>query len=163
MSAGFAHLHCHTEYSVLDGACKIHEILEKCREFDMKACAITDHGVLFGAVEFYQAAKEAGIKPIIGCELYVAKKGRRDKSLRSGGYYHFLALCRNEEGYHNLCKLSTLGFREGFHYKPRVDDELLAKYCGGLIATTSCLQGEAPQHILQDDLDGANAAIDARG
>ncbi len=158
-SGGFAHLHCHTEYSVLDGACKIHELLQKCKEFGMKSCAITDHGVLFGAVEFYQAAKEAGIKPIIGSELYVSRTTRDDRAARGGNYYHMLLLCQNEEGYHNLCKLSSLGYLEGFHYKPRVDDELLAKYSGGLIATSSCLAGEVPQRLMEDKMDAANEAI----
>lgn len=160
MSAGFTHLHCHTEYSVLDGACKIGDILQRCRDYDMDACAITDHGVLFGAVEFYRAAKKMGVKPIIGCELYVAKAGRHDRTRRDErNFYHFLTLCENETGYFNLCKLSSLGFLEGFYYKPRVDDELLAKYSEGLIATTACLAGEVPQLILNGDLDAANAAI----
>ncbi len=160
MSAGFTHLHCHTEYSVLDGQCRIHEILEKCREFDMKSCAITDHGVLFGAVEFYKTAKKMGIKPIIGCELYVAKAGRHDRSQRGeDNYFHFLTLCENETGYFNLCKLSSLGYLEGFYYRPRVDDELLAKYSEGLIATTSCLAGEVPQLILAGKLDQAQNAL----
>ena len=159
MSAGFAHLHCHTEYSVLDGATKIHELLDRCREFKMKSCAITDHGTIFGAVEFYQEAKKAGVKPIIGCELYVAKNGMQDRSSRSGGFNHFLVLCENNEGYHNLCKLSSLGFLEGFYYKPRVDDAVLAKYSAGLIATSSCLAGQVPQHILNDNLDAANETI----
>jgi DNA polymerase-3 subunit alpha len=160
MSAGFTHLHCHTEYSVLDGQCRIKEILEKCREFDMKSCAITDHGVLFGAIEFYKTAKKMGVKPIIGCELYVAKAGRHDRTQRGeDNYFHFLTLCENETGYFNLCKLSSLGYLEGFYYRPRVDDELLAKYSEGLIATTSCLAGEVPQLILAGKLDQANAAL----
>ncbi len=160
MSAGFTHLHCHTEYSVLDGACKIGELLQRCRDYDMGSLAITDHGVLFGAIDFYRAAKEAGVKPIIGCELYVAKAGRHDRTQRGDeNYYHCLTLCENETGYFNLCKLSSLGFLEGFYYKPRVDDELLAKYSEGLIATTACLAGEVPQLILNGDLDGANAAL----
>ncbi len=160
MSAGFTHLHCHTEYSVLDGQCRIKEILEKCREFDMKSCAITDHGVLFGALEFYKAAKKMGVKPIIGCELYVAKAGRHDRTQRGEeNYFHFLTLCENETGYFNLCKLSSLGYLEGFYYRPRVDDELLAKYSEGLIATTSCLAGEVPHLILAGKRDQANAAL----
>ena len=161
MSAGFVHLHVHTEYSVLDGACRIRELLERCKDYGMRACALTDHGALFGAVDFYQSACKAGIKPIIGCELYVAPKGRYDKSARTakGAYYHFLALCRNEEGYHNLCRLSSAGYLQGFHFKPRVDDELLAQYSAGLIATSACVGGEVPQCVLNDDLDGANAAI----
>ena len=160
-NAGFAHLHCHTEYSVLDGACKIKEILQKCRDFNMDSCAITDHGVLFGAVEFYEEAKKMGIKPIVGCELYLAPEGRFDRVHRPGkkNNYHFLTLCENEEGYHNLCRLSSAGFLEGFYYKPRVDLELLAKYSAGLIATTSCLAGEVPQWIMNDEVDKANEAL----
>ncbi|MEK7795532.1 MAG: DNA polymerase III subunit alpha, partial [Candidatus Hydrogenedentota bacterium] len=160
MSGGFCHLHCHTEYSVLDGQCKVHELLEKCKEFGMKSCAITDHGVLFGAVDFYQQARKIGVKPILGSELYVARNGRKERGGRSGNYYHFLMLCKDVEGYHNLCKLSTLGHLEGFHYKPRVDDELLAKYSRGLIATSSCLAGEIPQHILNNNMDAANVAVE---
>jgi DNA polymerase III subunit alpha len=159
MSSGFTHLHCHTEYSVLDGACKIGEILEKCRDLDMTSCAITDHGSIFGAIEFYQMAKKAGIKPIIGCELYLAPESRFDKQAGTRNNYHFLTLCENETGYHNLCKLSSLGYLEGFYYKPRVDIELVAKHSEGLIATTSCLAGEIPQFLMNDDLDKANEAM----
>jgi DNA polymerase III subunit alpha len=161
MSAGFVHLHCHTEYSVLDGVSKVGDLLERCRDYGMKACAITDHGNIFGALDFYQSARKAGIKPIIGCELYVAKGSRFDRSARvSGkGHNHFLVLCENEAGYHNLCKLSSLGYLEGYHYRPRVDLELLARHSEGLIATSSCLAGEIPQFLLEDNLDGANEAI----
>ncbi|MBI4556668.1 MAG: DNA polymerase III subunit alpha [Candidatus Hydrogenedentes bacterium] len=161
MSAGFVHLHVHTEYSVLDGASRIEELLERCREYGMRACALTDHGSLFGAIDFYQEAQKAGIKPVVGCELYVAKGSRFDRSARSSGAgsYHFLTLCENETGYRNLCKLSSLGYLEGFHYKPRVDDELLAKYKEGLIATSACLAGEIPQYLLENNLDAANAAL----
>jgi DNA polymerase-3 subunit alpha len=159
MSSDFCHLHCHTEYSVLDGACRIQEILEKCRDHDMKACAITDHGVLFGAVEFQEMAKKMGIKPIIGCELYLAPESRFDRVNRNNNFYHFLTLCENETGYHNLCKLVSQGYLEGFYYKPRVDMELLAKYSEGLIATTSCLAGEIPQFLMADKLDHANDAF----
>ena len=142
MSAGFTHLHCHTEYSLLDGACRVQEILKKCRDYDMKSCAITDHGVMFGALEFYKAAKKQGVKPIIGCELYLAKHGRRDRSQRGEeNFFHFLTLCENDTGYFNLCKLSSLGFLEGFYYKPRVDDELIAQYSEGLMATTTSVAG----------------------
>ncbi len=160
MSAGFVHLHLHSEYSILDGACQVKEILQRCEDFGMRSCALTDHGVLFGAVEFYQAALKKGIKPIIGCELYVAKENRFTKGGRSGNYNHFLVLCQNEEGYHNLCRLSTLGYLEGFHYKPRVDDDLLKKYSGGLIATSACLAGAIPQALMKDDWDTANAVIE---
>ena len=162
MSAGFVHLHVHSEYSVLDGASKIKEILERCNEYGMRACALTDHGALFGAVDFYQAALKAGVKPIVGSELYLARGSRFDRSARSQGesYYHILLLCENEEGYHNLCRLSTLGYLEGHHYRPRVDDELLAKYSKGLIGASACIGGEIPQCILRDDLKAADKAIE---
>ena len=160
MSAGFIHLHVHSDYSVLDGACKIGSIIQRCREYNMSSCAVTDHGVLFAAVPFYQAARKAGIKPIIGCELYVAKGSRFDKSARSQSeaYYHLLLLCENEEGYHNLCRLSTIGYLEGHHYKPRVDEESLRKYSGGLIASSACLGGEISQCLLRDDVAAAEVA-----
>lgn len=161
MSAGFVHLHVHSEYSVLDGACKIESMLDRCVEFGMRACALTDHGALFGAVEFFQEAKKRGIKPIIGCELYVSPTDRFDRSFKSAGTAcnHLLVLCENETGYYNLCKLSTAGYLEGFHYKPRVDDALLAKHHEGLIATSSCLAGRIPQALNDDDIDAANAHI----
>jgi len=158
--SGFVHLHVHSEYSVLDGQSKIHEIIERCKQYGMRACALTDHGALFGALEFYQSARKAGIKPIIGSELYVAKGSRREKTGRSGqSNNHFLLLCENDEGYHNLCKLSSYGYTEGFHYKPRVDLELLAKHKAGLIATSACLAGEIPQFLMNDNLDSANESI----
>ena len=162
MKDDFVHLHVHTEYSVLDGACRPNELIARCGEYGMHACAITDHGVLFGAVSFYQKALAAGIKPIIGSELYVARGSRFDKSARSSGeaYYHLVLLCENEEGYHNLCRLSAIGYLEGHHYKPRVDDEVLAKYSGGLIALSACLGGQLPQCILRDDEDAAKETID---
>ncbi len=162
MSSNFAHLHVHTEYSVLDGASRVQELLQRCQEYGQKACAITDHGALFGVLDFYEQARKAGVKPIIGCELYVAKGHRTDRSGRSGkdAYNHFLLLCENNEGYHNLCKLSSLGYLEGYHYKPRVDLELLAKYSGGLIATSACLAGEIPQLLLNGEHDRANEAIE---
>ena len=161
MSAGYVHLHVHTDYSVLDGASHIDKVVARCREYEMRACAITDHGALFGAVAFYVAARQAGIKPIIGSELYVALGSRFDKSARSQGdaYHHLLLLCENETGYHNLCRLSTRGYTEGFHYKPRVDDDLLAEHSEGLIASSACLGGEIPQCLLRDDLKTAEKAV----
>ncbi|MDX9976049.1 MAG: PHP domain-containing protein, partial [FCB group bacterium] len=158
MSAGFVHLHVHSEYSVLDGASKVDELIARSKQYGMTACALTDHGSLFGAVDFYEAARKAGIKPIIGAELYVAKNGRFDRSARSSGAAsnHFLLLCENETGYHNLCRLSSLGYLEGFHYRPRVDDELLYQYREGLIATSACLAGAIPQALLHDDIETAN-------
>jgi len=162
MSAGFVHLHVHTDYSVLDGACRVADIVKRCQEYGMRACAITDHGALFGTVAFYQAARKAGIKPLIGAELYVAQGSRFDKSARSQGeaYRHLLLLCENEIGYHNLCRLSTLGYTEGFHYKPRVDDDLLAQHSEGLIATSACIGGEVPQGLLRNDVKAAEGAVD---
>jgi DNA polymerase-3 subunit alpha len=161
MSADFVHLHVHSDYSLLDGACKVKDLLAKTAQFGMPACALTDHGALFGAVEFFQAAKEREIKPIIGCELYVSPTTHTDRNFRSSGAAsnHMLLLCKNETGYHNLCKLSSIGYLEGFHYKPRVDDTLLAKYHEGLMASTSCLAGRIPQLLLRNDMDGASAAI----
>ncbi|HNR32382.1 MAG TPA: DNA polymerase III subunit alpha, partial [Candidatus Hydrogenedentes bacterium] len=161
MSAGFVHLHLHSEYSVLDGACKIEKVLDRCVEFGMRSCALTDHAALFGAIDFFQEARKRGIKPIIGCELYVSPTDRFDRSFRSAGTAcnHLLVLCENETGYYNLCKLSTAGYLEGFHYKPRVDDALLAKHHEGLIATSSCLAGRIPQALNNDDIDAANAHI----
>ncbi len=161
MSAGFVHLHVHSEYSVLDGASKVQDLVARCKEYGMRACALTDHGSLFGAVDFYTTAKRAGIKPIIGSELYVAKGSRFERQARStgSGYTHCLLLCENEEGYHNLCRLSTLGYTEGFHYRPRIDLDLLARHKEGLIATSACLAGEIPQRLLKNDLDGAEAAV----
>ncbi|GMW03451.1 MAG: DNA-directed DNA polymerase [Candidatus Hydrogenedentota bacterium] len=160
MSAGFVHLHVHTEYSVLDGASKVKELIERCKQYGMHACALTDHGAMFGAIDFYKAAKDAGIKPIIGCELYVAKNGMADRSSRSGNYNHFLTLCENEEGYHNLCKLSSAGYTEGFYYKPRVDMEMIQRHKTGLIATSSCLAGEIPQLLLEDRVEEARQSLE---
>lgn len=161
MSANFVHLHVHSEYSVLDGQSKISELLDRCQQFGMRACALTDHGALFGALEFYKAAKKRGIKPIIGCELYVSPTTRFDRNFSTpgAGNNHFLVLCENEVGYHNLCKLSTHGYLEGWYHRPRVDDDLLYKHREGLIATTSCLAGRVPQCLLEGDIDAANAAI----
>lgn len=161
MSAGFVHLHCHSEYSVLDGASKVHELISRCKDYGMEACAITDHGNLFGALDFFSAARKSGVKPIIGCELYLAKGRRTEKTGRGGGssHNHCLVLCESNEGYHNLCKLSSIGYLEGYHYKPRVDLEVLGKYKEGLICTSSCLAGVIPQYLIDDDRDSAEQAL----
>jgi DNA polymerase-3 subunit alpha len=158
MSSDFVHLHVHSEYSVLDGASKVKELLERCKDYGMTSLALTDHGAIFGAVDFFMSARKAGVKPIIGSELYVAKGSRFERGARSQGesYYHLLLLCKDEEGYHNLCKLSALGYIEGHHYRPRVDDELLAKHHAGLIASCACLGGEIPQCLLRGDVEAAN-------
>ncbi|MGE5178270.1 MAG: DNA polymerase III subunit alpha [Bacteroidota bacterium] len=161
MSAPFVHLHNHSDYSLLDGACRLDRLIERAKKLGMPAVALTDHGNLFGAVEFYGMAKAAGLKPIIGCEVYVAHGARGEKSRGpdgKGAYHHLLLLARNRDGYRNLTKLSSLGFTEGFHYKPRVDKELLAKHAEGLICLSACLKGDVPQHIVAGDLEGARTA-----
>ena len=129
MSEQFVHLHVHTEYSLLDGACRIDKLVKAAAEMGQPAIAITDHGVMFGCVDFYLAAKKAGIKPIIGCEVYVAPKSRFDKTRSiDGDYHHLVLLCKNDIGYRNLIKLVSRGFTEGFYNKPRIDHELLEQY-----------------------------------
>ncbi len=159
----FVHLHLHTQYSLLDGANKIRELLPRVRAAGMEACAITDHGNMFGAVQFFTEAKAAGVKPIIGCELYVAPGSRFEKQGRiddyeAGGNYHMIVLAMNREGYRNLCRLVSAGYREGFHYKPRVDKELLRELNGGLIALSGCLRGEVSHNLLLGQFDRATAA-----
>ncbi len=163
MSAPFVHLHNHSDYSLLDGACRIDRLVDKARRFDMPAVALTDHGNLFGAVEFYDEARAHGVKPIIGCELYVAYGSRFEKGSASGGkaaYDHLLLLARNREGYRNLMKLSSAGYMEGFHYKPRVDKDLLAKHAEGLICFSGCLRGEIPQLVVAGEPDRAREAAE---
>ncbi len=152
---GFAHLHLHTEYSLLDGCCRINRLFEAAKEKGQTAVAITDHGVMYGAIDFYKAAKKSGIKPIIGCEVYVAPKSRFDKQKTDGVYSHLVLLCKNNEGYQNLIKLVSLGFTDGFYSKPRIDRELLERYHGGLIALSACLAGEIPRAILENDYQKA--------
>ena len=145
----FAHLHVHTEYSLLDGSNKIKEYVERVKELGMDSAAITDHGVMFGCIDFYRAAKEAGIKPIMGCEVYVAPNSRFDKELTGGEdrYYHLVLLAENNVGYSNLMKIVSKGFTEGFYYKPRVDMEVLEEYHEGIIALSACLAGEVARNI----------------
>ena len=155
----FAHLHLHTEYSLLDGACRIGELCRAVKTRGQTAVAITDHGVMYGAVDFYKAAKKEGIKPIIGCEVYVAPNSRFDRE-KNGKYNHLVLLCENETGYKNLIKMVSLSFTEGFYSKPRVDKQLLKEYHEGLIAASACLAGEIPAALLKNDYDEAkNAAI----
>ena len=151
----FTHLHVHTEYSLLDGACRIDRMFDRLKEMGQTACAITDHGVMYGCVAFFDAAKAAGIKPIIGCEVYVATRTRFDKVNRIDGNNHLVLLCKNETGYKNLIKMVSAGFTEGFYSKPRVDKELLEKYHEGLICLSACLAGEVPQAILAGDYERA--------
>ena len=153
----FVHLHVHTEYSLLDGACRIDRLFDRVKELGQTAIAITDHGVMYGCVDFYKAAKKAGIKPIIGCEVYVATRSRFDKVNRIDGSHHLVLLCKNETGYKNLIKLVSAGFIEGFYSKPRVDKELLEKYHEGLVCLSACLAGEIPQALLAGDYEKAKS------
>ena len=152
----FVHLHLHTGYSLLDGSVRIDELVKKAREYQMPAVAITDHGNMFGAVDFYRKAMAAGIKPIIGSEVYVSTKSRHEKVRTPGDqYYHLILLVKNREGYKNLIKISSVGYLEGFYYKPRIDREVLRSYSKGLIALSSCIQGEVAKCIIRGDMDRA--------
>lgn len=152
----FVHLHNHTEYSLLDGANRIPDLVKRAKELEMPALAITDHGVMFGAMEFYFECKKQGVKPILGVEAYVAPQGLHDKSgSEKKNSYHLVLLARNEEGYRNLCKLTSIAALEGFYYKPRIDHDLLRKYSGGLIGTSACLGSEICQMLMEGDYDGA--------
>ena len=153
----FTHLHVHTEYSLLDGSCKIKEIVKRAKELGMDSLAITDHGVMFGVIDFYRAAKEEGIKPIIGCEVYVSPSSRFDKeaNVNEERYYHLVLLAENDTGYHNLMKIVSIGFTEGFYYKPRIDYEILEKYSEGIIALSACLAGEVQRQLAKNDYEGA--------
>ena len=150
----FVHLHVHTQYSLLDGAIRIDDLLRRSAEFDMQAVTVTDHGTLFGAVEFFQKANAAGIKPIIGCEIYVAPNSRFDKTpLDNKELSHLILLVKNAEGYRNLCKLATAAQLEGFYYKPRIDKEILKECSQGLIGLSACLHGEIPRRIQQGRIE----------
>lgn len=156
----FVHLHVHSEYSLLDGACRIQGLIERALEMNMPAIAITDHGVMYGNISFYCEAKDAGIKPILGCEVYVAKESRTRRDPRlDKDQHHLVLLAQSEKGYKNLIKLVSLAHSEGFYYKPRVDKELLSQYSGDLIALTACLAGEVPYHILQGDIVQAEKSL----
>ena len=153
----FTHLHVHTEFSLLDGMNKIKEYVKYVKELGMDSAAITDHGVMYGCIDFYKAAREAGIKPILGCEIYVAPNSRFDKELTGGEdrYHHLILLAENNKGYENLCKIVSIGFTEGFYYKPRVDFEILKQYHEGLICLSACVAGEVPRFILKGMMDEA--------
>ena len=152
----FTHLHLHTQYSLLDGACRIDRLVKHIKAIGQDSVAITDHGVMYGVIDFYRACKAEGIKPVIGCEVYVAPSSRFEKGLSyTRDYYHMILLCENNKGYDNLIRLVSLGFTEGFYSKPRIDDELLYKYHDGLICLSACLAGEIPQKILSNDYNGA--------
>ncbi len=154
--SGFVHLHVHTEYSLLDGACRIRGLVQRVKKLGQTAVAITDHGAMFGCVELYNACIEEGIKPIIGCEVYVAPASRFDKNTKADlKPYHLVLLCKDNEGYHNLVKLVSLGYTEGFYGKPRVDKESLRKYSKGLICLSACLNGELARLLTNGDYSGA--------
>ena len=156
----FTHLHVHTEYSLLDGSNKIKEYVARVKELGMDSAAITDHGVMYGCIDFYRAAKEAGIRPILGCEVYVAPGSRFDKEAggSSGRYYHLVLLAENNQGYANLMKIVSKGFVEGYYYKPRVDLELLKQYHEGIIALSACLAGEVARYLTKSMYEDAKAA-----
>src|SRR5437870_11264473 len=155
----FVHLHLHTEYSLLDGAIRIKELMKKAAELKMPAVAMTDHGNLYGAIEFYQEAQRAGVKPIVGCEAYIAPRSHQDrpKSMRESAY-HFTLLARDENGYHNLVKLISTAHLDGFHYRPRIDKELLAQHSAGLIGLSGCLASEVNSAIQANKIDIAKQA-----
>ena len=151
------HLHVHTEYSLLDGSNKIKEYVARVKELGMDSAAITDHGVMYGVIDFYRAARAQGIKPILGCEVYVAPNSRFDREVTGGDdrYYHLVLLAENNEGYANLMKIVSKGFVEGYYYRPRVDKELLREYHGGIIALSACLAGEVQRYIVKGLYDEA--------
>src|SRR5580700_2378300 len=159
MPGDFVHLHVHTHYSLLDGANKIPDLVKRTKALGMDSLAITDHGCMFGVIEFFNECKKQGVKPILGMEAYMAPGDRRGRSTVSGGggdaAYHLLLLAQNLEGYQNLMKLSSVSYREGFYYKPRIDKEKLREFKGGLIATSACLGGEIPSAFMKRDAKAA--------
>ncbi len=154
----FTHLHVHTEYSLLDGMCRIPQLVSRAKELGMDSLAITDHGAMYGVIEFYRSAREAGIKPIIGCEVYLAPRSRSGRDVVDRNHYHLILLAKNHTGYQNLIQLVTKAHLEGFYYRPRVDKELLEQHHDGLIALSSCLAGEIPRLILEGRLQDAKQA-----
>ncbi|HZG76857.1 MAG TPA: PHP domain-containing protein, partial [Paenibacillus sp.] len=155
------HLHVHSEYSLLDGAARLTDLAKRAAEFGMPALALTDHGVMYGAVPFYKACREAGVKPILGCEFYVAAVSMRDKSAREDNpTYHLTVLAKNMEGYRNLLRLSSAAQLEGFHYRPRIDFALLRRHAEGLIVLSGCLKGEVAQLLLAGKADEALATAE---
>ncbi len=158
----FTHLHVHSEYSLLDGANRLDRLMERCKQLGMDSIALTDHGNMFGAAAFYQTARAAGVKPIIGIEAYIAPGSRKDKTSRTGKdtSYHIILLAENNTGYQNLLKLSSIGYLEGFYYKPRIDREVLEKYNEGIICTSACISGEIPRLLYRNEPDKAREACE---
>ncbi len=157
MSAPFVHLHVHTQYSMLDGAIRLKDLIDRAIDLEMEAVALTDHGAMYGALEFYEKANKAGIKPLVGCEFYVSEKGMHIHERSAGHNFHLVALAMNEQGYRNLMRLTSLAQTQGFYYKPRIDLQTLYKHHEGLIVLTACLHGEVPWRITHNDLKGACA------
>ena len=157
MSAPFVHLHVHTQYSMLDGAIRLKDLIDRTRELDMSAVAVTDHGAMYGALEFHEKATKAGVKPIVGCEFYMAENGMHIHDRSAGHNFHLVALATNAVGYANLMKLASIAQRHGFYYKPRIDFPTLYKHQEGLIILTACLHGEIPWRITHNDINGARA------
>ena len=154
----FVHLHVHSEYSLLDGANRIKDLPVRAKELGMNAIALTDHGVMYGVIDFYKECKKNGIKPIIGCEVYVAPRSRFDKEPNiDNNYAHLILLAKDNEGYKNLIKIVSIGFIDGFYYKPRVDLETIEKYSKGLICLSACLAGSINQAILANDMEKAKS------
>ena len=153
---GFVHLHLHTEYSLLDGLAVTDRVIARAKELSMHSIAITDHGNLYGAIEFYKKAKAAGLHPIIGCEVYVARRSLKDKNGElDAKSSHLVLLCENNTGYQNLMKLVSIAFTEGFYYKPRIDMEILKRYSEGLIMLSACINGEIPRMLIEGNYQGA--------
>ena len=154
----FTHLHVHTEYSLLDGACRIEQLAARAKALGMTSLAVTDHGVMYGAVNFYRACRAEGVKPVIGCEVYVAPRSRLDKEFGvDSDYTHLILLCRSETGYRNLCALVSAGFTEGFYRKPRIDWPLLRDHAEGLVCLSGCVAGDIPHKRLKKQYDAAKA------
>src|SRR5579871_6814464 len=154
----FVHLHLHTDYSLLDGACDVDKLVRRVKELGMPAVAMTDHGNVFGAVNFYNAAKAADVKPIIGCELYICKKEDHRSSPEGDTYNHLLVLAENEEGYRNLVKITSEASLHGFYYKPRVSKRFLAEHSKGLIGLSGCLKGEVAENLMEGKYDASRKA-----
>src|ERR1051325_7735855 len=148
----FVHLHCHTDYSLLDGACEIGQLMDAVVQQKMPAVAMTAHGNLFGAVQFYNTAKSKGVHPVIGCEVYVSQQGHKTRS-ETDRYNHLVLLCENQTGYRNLIRLVSTGYLDGFYYKPRIDKDLLASHSEGLIAMSACLRGEINERLLEKEFE----------
>ena len=160
---GFTHIHVHSEYSLLDGAARIEDAVQRARDLGMTSLAITDHGVLYGALDFYSAARKKGIKPIIGCEMYIVRN-RFEKTAEKKEYAHLLLLAKDLTGYKNLMKLVSIGFVDGFYYKPRIDYGILAQYAAGLVCTSACLAGDIPRALLAGDVESAKkTALELKG